>query len=160
MNKSHKFKTLAWDYFKTILLSLLAALIIKSSVVGAYEIPSGSMVPTLRIGDRILTDMCAYDLRLPWTDLILAPWRQVERGQVPRPSGAVMARLAGPLGLEGWGRAEEERRDLADLGLNRPAVRALLKMARELSDEHLELLAAQARVMRDRNRKDAAARDK
>lgn len=92
---------------------------------------------------------------------------RVERGAVPRPSGAVMNRLAGALGLQGWpggpaasasgpsaGQADDpDRPDLAELGLHRAPVRALLKVARELTDEHIELLLVQAKAMRGRGRK-------
>lgn len=78
---------------------------------------------------------------------------RVERGAVPRPSDAVMARLAAPLGLPGAPAAPEGAVDLAGLGLHRSGVRALLKVVRGLPDEHVELLAAQARAMLAQTRK-------
>ncbi len=92
---------------------------------------------------------------------------RVERGAVPRPSENIMSRLVSPLGLEddggepgdggggsgaeaqagGGGRNGGGAASLAGLGLHRAPVRALLKLARELPDEHLELLAVQARAM-------------
>ncbi len=45
-----------------ILVALLAALGIKTWVLQAFYIPSGSMIPTLDIGDRILVDKLSYHL--------------------------------------------------------------------------------------------------
>lgn len=79
---------------------------------------------------------------------------RVERGAVPRPSEAIMARLAPPLGLPAPETAQPGGASaLQGLGLHRAPVRALLKMVRELPDEHLELLAAQARAMVEQARK-------
>lgn len=80
---------------------------------------------------------------------------RIERAAVPRPSDGIMGRLSAPLGLpapEGAA-SPEGSPDLAGLGLHRAAVRSLLKMVRDLPDEHLELLAAQARTMLDLDRR-------
>jgi signal peptidase I len=45
-----------------ILVALVVAIILRTFVVGTYSIPSGSMEPTLNIGDRILVDKLSYDL--------------------------------------------------------------------------------------------------
>ncbi len=82
---------------------------------------------------------------------------RVERGAVPRPSDAIMGRLAAPLGLPGAPTAPEGVADLASLGLHRAAVRSLLKIVRGLPDEHLELLVAQARAMLDQTRRKRGA---
>jgi len=44
----------AWEWGKSIALALLLALGIRTAVVEAFVIPSGSMEPTLQVGDRIL----------------------------------------------------------------------------------------------------------
>jgi signal peptidase I len=43
------------------------ALALRSFVVEAYQIPSGSMIPTLQIGDRIFVNKFLYGVRLPFT---------------------------------------------------------------------------------------------
>lgn len=45
-------------------------------------IPSGSMRPTLLEGDVVLVDRLAYDFKLPWTDVVLAPLGEPQRGDV------------------------------------------------------------------------------
>ncbi len=47
------------------MLALLLALFIRSFVVQAFRIPSGSMIPSLLIGDQILVDKVAYRFRKP-----------------------------------------------------------------------------------------------
>src|SRR5574342_1295182 len=44
----------AWEWVKSIGLALLLAFVIRTAVVEAFVIPSGSMEPTLQIGDRVL----------------------------------------------------------------------------------------------------------
>lgn len=64
------------------LLGLL--LIARSSFANHYVVPSGSMEPNLRPGDRVLVDMGAYGLRLPLAGTVL-----VERAR-PAPGDVVL----------------------------------------------------------------------
>lgn len=48
--------------------SLVVVLGIRSSVVEAYQIPSGSMMPTLLVGDKIFVNKFSYGIRVPFTD--------------------------------------------------------------------------------------------
>lgn len=49
-----------WDWVKSIGLALLLALGIRTAVVEAFVIPSGSMEPTLQVGDRLLGNKFWY----------------------------------------------------------------------------------------------------
>ncbi len=51
--------------FGGALTSLFVALTLRSFVVEAFKIPSGSMIPTLQIGDQLFTDKTVYKLRQP-----------------------------------------------------------------------------------------------
>ncbi len=51
-------------------LVLLAVLAFRSSVVEAFKIPSGSMIPTLLVGDHIFLNKFAYGFRIPFSDWI------------------------------------------------------------------------------------------
>ncbi len=57
-----------WDNFKQILFAVIMAVIIKTSVVEAYKIPSESMEDTLLVGDFLLANKFVYGARLPFID--------------------------------------------------------------------------------------------
>jgi signal peptidase I len=61
------------------LLALVAA---RSSLADHYRVPTGSMEPTVRPGDRVLVDKTAYGVRVPFTDLTIIPRASPERGDV------------------------------------------------------------------------------
>jgi len=65
------------------LILMIAALVaLRWSVVEPYVVPTGSMEPTLKTGDRLYALKCAYDLRIPMTNKILFRTGQVKRGDV------------------------------------------------------------------------------
>jgi signal peptidase I len=59
-----------WDNFVSLGSALLLVLIIRSSVIEAFKIPSGSMIPTLLVGDQIFVNKFSYGFRIPFTDWI------------------------------------------------------------------------------------------
>ncbi|MBL7714535.1 MAG: signal peptidase I [Bdellovibrionales bacterium] len=52
-------------------LSLFLVLMVRSSIIEAFKIPSGSMIPTLLIGDHIFVNKFAYGFKIPLTEYIL-----------------------------------------------------------------------------------------
>ena len=60
-----KKKSLLREYAEALFLALLLALFIRTVVVQAFKIPSGSMIPTLLVGDQILVDKLVYKFRKP-----------------------------------------------------------------------------------------------
>lgn len=56
---------------RNIVLILAALLIFRSVFYEPYRIPSGSMIPTLKIGDFILVNKFAYGFKLPFSDLAI-----------------------------------------------------------------------------------------
>jgi len=57
------------EYAESIGVAVLIALLLRAFVVEAFKIPSGSMIPTLRVGDHIFVNKFIYGLRIPWTDI-------------------------------------------------------------------------------------------
>lgn len=51
-------------------LALLIVFMIRSSVIEAFKIPSGSMIPTLLVGDHIFVNKFAYGFKIPFSDLV------------------------------------------------------------------------------------------
>jgi len=76
---SRKKKTLFREYAEAIIIALLLALFIRAFVVQAFKIPSGSMIPTLLIGDHILVSKFIYGLRNPFTGTVVIPVKEPER---------------------------------------------------------------------------------
>ena len=74
-----KKKSLLREYVEAIAIALLLALFIRGFVVQAFKIPSGSMIPTLLVGDHILVSKFIYGLRNPFTGSVLIPVKEPER---------------------------------------------------------------------------------
>lgn len=77
-----KQKSVVREYAEAILIALLLALFIRTFVVQAFKIPSGSMIPTLLIGDHILVNKFIYGIRNPFTGNILIPIDKPSRNDV------------------------------------------------------------------------------
>jgi signal peptidase I len=58
-------KSVLREYAEAIVVAMLLAFAIRVFVVQAFKIPSGSMIPTLQIGDHILVSKLAYGLQWP-----------------------------------------------------------------------------------------------
>lgn len=54
----------------------------RSAVADWYDVPSGSMRPTILEGDRVFVHKMAYDLKVPFTTLHLAEWGNPQRGDI------------------------------------------------------------------------------
>jgi signal peptidase I len=67
---------------ESIALALLIALAVRSSVVQAFWVPSGSMLPTIQIGDHIFVNKLAYSVRVPLVGTELFKTGDLERGEV------------------------------------------------------------------------------
>lgn len=70
------------SFFKTLVIFLAVAIVLRASVVEAFRIPSGSMKPTLQIGDHILVNKLSYGFRLPFRSKILWRYAEPSRGDV------------------------------------------------------------------------------
>src|SRR5438093_7244922 len=77
------------EYAEALGVALLLALVIRTFVVQAFKIPSGSMLPTLQIGDHILVNKFVYGPRfeIPLTQLSLG---QLPGLREPRPGDVVV----------------------------------------------------------------------
>jgi len=71
-----------WEQISTLLLAILIALGIRSFVIEPYRIPSGSMFPTLLIGDHLFVNKFIYGIKIPFTDIRLPGLREPQRGDV------------------------------------------------------------------------------
>ncbi|MGJ8513363.1 signal peptidase I [Carnimonas bestiolae] len=70
------------DYSRSFFPVLLFVLVVRSFVVEPFQIPSGSMEPTLDVGDFITVNKFSYGLRLPVVDTKIIPTGEPQRGDV------------------------------------------------------------------------------
>src|SRR6266446_3919058 len=75
-------KSVAREYAEALVVALLLALFIRSFIVQAFKIPSGSMLPTLQIGDHILVNKFRYGIRLPLLGERVVKFADPRRGDI------------------------------------------------------------------------------
>ena len=65
----------------TLFLLIMGVLWIRYSIIEPYKIPSGSMIPTLKIGDHIFVNKLSYGLRIPFLGEVTR-WSEPKRGDI------------------------------------------------------------------------------
>jgi len=70
------------EYLESLFAALLIALLLRTFVIAAYKIPTGSMIPTLKIGDCIFAYKLPYGVRLPFAKKNLVDPKLPARGDV------------------------------------------------------------------------------
>lgn len=70
------------EQLTTLVLAVAIALSIRAMVVEPFRIPSGSMFPTLLIGDHLFVNKFIYGAKIPFTDYRLPALREPQRGDV------------------------------------------------------------------------------
>src|SRR6266478_3998787 len=83
---SKKYSALASRWWKKeirpLLILALILFSIRSSLADWNVVPSGSMQPTILVGDRVLVNKLAYDLKVPFTTWHIAEWSNPQRGDI------------------------------------------------------------------------------
>lgn len=85
---------------RPLLILALILFSIRSSLADWNDVPSGSMQPTILVGDRIFVNKLAYDLKVPFTTWHLAHWSDPQRGDIvvfysPRDGTRLVKRVVG-----------------------------------------------------------------
>ncbi len=70
------------EWIEPFLIAAVVALFIRQFVVEAFKIPSGSMIPTLTIGDHLLVNKFVYGPRIPFTDSRIFTGKEPKRGEI------------------------------------------------------------------------------
>lgn len=85
-----------WETVRAFAGTVLLFLIIRTFLVEAFRIPSGSMIPTLLVGDWLFVNKLVYGPHLPFTDVVLPGYADPRRGEVvvfespPQPDEAAL----------------------------------------------------------------------
>ena len=75
-------KSTVREYSESIGIAVAIALLLRAFVVEAFQIPSGSMIPTLEVGDHIFVAKFSYGLVVPFSNKKILEFRQPSRGDV------------------------------------------------------------------------------
>lgn len=71
-----------WESIKSLAGAILIYLVINTFLIAAYRIPSGSMIPTLLIGDWLFVNKAVYGPHIPFTNAHLPSFSEPKRGEV------------------------------------------------------------------------------
>ncbi len=75
-------KRIIKEWVESIVIAFILAMFIRTFVIQAFKIPTGSMRPTLLEGDIIMVNKFLYGAKVPFTDLRLPKVREPKRGDV------------------------------------------------------------------------------
>lgn len=80
----NRFKSELREWVESILIAFVIAIVLQTFVIQAFKIPSGSMIPTFNIGDRIFVNKFLYCARVPFVNfrLPVMDMRQPKRGDI------------------------------------------------------------------------------
>lgn len=120
-----------WHDWRGFVAFIAVMLVFRSAIADWNQVPTGSMIPAILVGDRIVVDKLAYDLRVPFTLVRIARWRDPERGEVvtfPSPADERLF-IKRIIGIPG---------DRIELKRNQLTVNGVTANYRELSDTELE----------------------
>jgi signal peptidase I len=76
--KTNKWQKTFKEYAEALIIALVLAFFIRSFIIQAFKIPSGSMLQTLQIGDHLLVNKFLYGIKLPFVHYTLIPVSQPE----------------------------------------------------------------------------------
>lgn len=77
-----KKKSVLREWVESILIAVVLALFIRTFIVQAFKIPTGSMRMTLIEGDRIIVNKFIYGAQVPFVKVTLPKLREVKRGDI------------------------------------------------------------------------------
>ncbi|HEX7119324.1 MAG TPA: signal peptidase I [Longimicrobiales bacterium] len=72
----------AWEWIKSIAIAVVLFLVIRTFIVEAFRIPTGSMEKTLLVGDFLLVNKAVYGAQLPGTGIHLPAFDSPQRGDI------------------------------------------------------------------------------
>jgi signal peptidase I len=83
------------DTGKQLAIAIIIVMFLRSSIIEPYKIPSGSMIPTLFIGDHIFVNKFSYGFKVPFTEFFLERPVYVSQQQLPARGDVIVFRYPG-----------------------------------------------------------------
>ena len=80
--QNSKPKSTLREYTEAIVIALILALFIRTFIIQAFKIPSGSMLPTLKIGDHLLVNKFIYGVKVPFSGKLLVPLKDPKSNDI------------------------------------------------------------------------------
>ena len=68
--------------FISLSICILVVLMVKSSLICNYTVPTGSMTPTILPGDKLVVNKMAYRLRIPFTERTIFEFDKPSKGEI------------------------------------------------------------------------------
>ena len=75
-------KSVAREYFESLVIAVVLALFVRTWVFQAFKIPTGSMEPNLLVGDHLIVNKMVFSPAASGLDRLLMPMRPIQRGDV------------------------------------------------------------------------------
>jgi signal peptidase I len=81
-NQEEKPGFFSFSNLKSLAILITVIFAIRWSIASPYHVPTASMEPTIKVGDRLMAFKLAYNLKLPFTDIVLLEWSKPSRGDI------------------------------------------------------------------------------
>lgn len=72
----------SFENIKSLAILILIVFAIRWSIISPYKVPTSSMEPTIKVGDRLMANKLAFKFTFPFTRWVLAQWSSPKRGDV------------------------------------------------------------------------------
>jgi len=71
-----------FENLRSLAILILVIFAFRWSVVSPYHVPTASMEPTIKVGDRLLAFKLSYNFKVPFTDFVVASWGTPKKGDI------------------------------------------------------------------------------
>lgn len=80
--KDEKPAFFSYENLRSIAILVIGILALRWSIVSPYHVPTPSMSPTIKVGDRLLASKLSYDVKIPFTNISLYKVADLKRGDI------------------------------------------------------------------------------
>ncbi|MCQ2445051.1 MAG: signal peptidase I [Mailhella sp.] len=121
-------KSTLLEYAEAIVTAVLLALFVRTFLVQAYTIPSGSMLQTVQIGDFVIVNKTAYGVKIPFTD------SYAYKGEGPRHGDIIVFKYPGDTSIDYIKRVVGVPGDVLEM-----RAKKLFRNGKEVSEPYIQI---------------------